>query len=147
MAWREITEADALGAMNAAETAAYQAAVIGIGQDPLAQITVQVVQECRGHIADCAQNQLAAGNTLPERTIYHALALIRFRMLTRLDLEVTEDRRKEQKDAIAFFHRAAECKVSIEQPEGATDTSGPVQKITLLSNHGRQSTRDNLKGL
>lgn len=147
MAWREITATDALGAMNAAETAAYQGAVIGQGQDPLAQITAQVVQECRGHIADCAQNKLAEGSTLPERVHYHALALIRFRSLTRLDLEVSEDRRKEQRDAIAFFHRCAECKVSIEQPVGATDESGAVQTITLLSKNERQATRQNLSGL
>lgn len=122
--WREITETDAHNAMNAAETAAYQVAVIGAGQDPLAEITAQVVQECRGHIADCQHNTLAAGNTLPERTLYHALAMIRFRMLTRLDLEVSEDRRKEQRDAIAFFTRVADCKVAIEPGDGTGAEDG-----------------------
>lgn len=147
MAWREITEADALGAMNAAETAAYQLAVIGVDQDPLAQITAQVVQECRGHIADCPQNQLAEGSTLPERTLYHALALIRFRMLTRLDLEVTEDRRKEQKDAIAFFHRVSECKVKIELPTGALEEEGSAENIELIDSVTREFTREKQSGL
>jgi hypothetical protein len=84
--WRELTEADVLGAMNAPETAGYQAAAAGDGQDVLADITAQVVQECRAHIADCERNSLAAGDTLPERVMYHAVALIRYRMLTRLDM-------------------------------------------------------------
>lgn len=40
--WLEITEDDVLGAMNAAELAAYQGAVTGAGQDPLEDITLQV---------------------------------------------------------------------------------------------------------
>ena len=122
--WREITEEDVLGAMNAAELAAYQGAVTGIAQDPLADITTQVVQECRAHIADCERNSLAAGNTLPERGIYHAIALIRFRMLTRLDMEVSEDRRREQRDAVEFFRRVSECKVAIEPGDGTASPDG-----------------------
>jgi hypothetical protein len=122
--WRELTEADVLGAMNAPETAAYQAAAAGDGQDVLADITGQVVQECRAHIADCQHNTLAAGSTLPERVMYHAVALIRFRMLTRLDLEVSEDRRREQRDAVEFFRRVSECKVAIEPGDGSASEDG-----------------------
>ena len=138
-----------LAAMNAAETAAYQLAVIGVGQDPLAEITAMVVQECRGHIGDSTRNTLAAGNKLPERVFYHALAMIRFRMLTRLDLEVSEDRRKEQRDALAFFYRVAEGKVDIEQPEGAIDDSGSTGggSVETVSGRERIATRTKLSGL
>lgn len=122
--WRELTEADVLGAMNAPETAAYRAAATGDGQDVLADITVQVVQECRAHIADCQHNTLAAGSTLPIRVIYHAVALIRFRMLTRLDIEVSDDRRREQRDAVEFFRRVSECKVAIEPGDGSASEDG-----------------------
>ncbi len=122
--WRELTEADVLGAMNALETAAYQAAAAGDGQDVLADITAQVVEECRAHIADCQRNSLAAGATLPERVMYHAVALIRYRMLTRLDMEATEDRRREQKDAVEFFRRVSECKVAIEPGDGTASEDG-----------------------
>lgn len=68
-------------------------------------------------------------------------------LLTRLDLEVSEDRRKDASEALRFFERVADGKVAIEQPTGAIDTSGPVQAIALLSNHERQATRQNLRRL
>jgi hypothetical protein len=85
--------------------------------------------------------------TLPERVLRPALHLIRKDLLTRLDLEVSEDRRKDAAEAIRFFERVADGKVTIEQPTGEIDTSGPVQAITLLSDHERQATRQNLSGL
>lgn len=122
--WRTLTEADVLAALNTAESSAYQTAVVAEGQDVLADITGQVVQECRAHIADCHNNTLAAGATLPERVIYHAVALIRFRMMTRLDIEVSDDRRREQRDAVEFFRRVSECKVAIEPGDGTASEDG-----------------------
>lgn len=145
--WREITEDDVLGVLNAPEVAAYQTAAAGDGQDVLADVTSQVVNHCRGYIADNRENQLAEGLTLPERCIRPALHLIRKDLLTRLDLEVSEDRRKDASEAIRFFERVADGKVSIEQPDGAIDTSGPVQTIETISNNERQATREKLSGL
>lgn len=145
--WRELTEDDVLGVLSEPEVAAYQGAATGSGQDVLADILGQVINHCRGYIADNTQNALAAGLTLPERCLRPALHLIRKDLLTRLDLEVSEDRRKDASEALRFFERVADGKVSIEQPTRATDTSGPVQTVTLLSNHERQATRDKLSGL
>ena len=133
--------------MNAAELAAYQSAVIGDGQDPLADITATAVNEARGFIGDCKENQLAEGLTIPERIVHHVLAIIRFRMLTRLDLEVSEDRRIEYRDARKFLERVSECKVQLEQPEGAVDTSGTGETIELLEADDREFTRRKQSGL
>lgn len=145
--WRELTESDVLGVLSEPEAAAYQSSAIGSGQDVLADVLGQVVNHCRGYIADNAQNSLAEGLTLPERCLRPALHLIRKDLLTRLDLEVSEDRRKDASEALRFFERVADGKISIEQPTGATDNSGPVQAIALISNHDRQATRQNLAGL
>lgn len=147
MAWRELTEADVLGVLNSAEINAYQAAVIGAGQDPLADAIRAVVNQCRGYIADNQANTLAAGVTLPERVHLSALHLIRVEMLTRLDIEVSKDRESAKRDAIRFFERVSEGRVAIEQPEGAIDTSSPAQTIETISTHERQATRQNLAGL
>lgn len=147
MAWRELTETDVLGVMNSAEVAAYQAAVVGLGQDPLADCTVTVVNQCRGYIADNPANSLAAGVTLPERVHLSALHLIRVEMLTRLDLEVSKDRESAKRDAIRFFERVSEGKVAIEQPTGAIDTASPPAAIETVSTNERQATRAKLAGL
>lgn len=145
--WRELTEADVQGVLSEPEAAAYQASAIAVGQDVLLDIIGQVVQHARGYIADNPANKLAEGVTLPERVIRPALHLIRKDLLTRLDLEVSEDRRKDAAEAIRFFERVADGKVQIEQPTGATDDSGPQQTIEVVSNHERQATRQNLSGL
>lgn len=148
--WRSLTTDDVLAAMNAPETAAYESAAIAPGQDVLAEITTQVVQECRAHIADCDRNSLAPGETLPERVIYHAVALIRFRMLTRLDLQISEDRRREQRDAVEFFRRVSECKAAIEpgdgtaSPDGTDSQASPRPGITART---RNFSRDQQSGI
>lgn len=147
MAWRQITQADVLGVLNAPESTAYQSAAAGSGQDVLSDVITQVVHHCRGYIADFAGNKLALGLTLPERAIRPALHLVRKDLITRLDMEVSRDRESDAKEAIRFFERVADGKVQIELPDGATDDSGPVQTIQTLSNHERQATRQTLSGL
>lgn len=148
--WRELTENDVLAALSEPESTAYQSAAIGAGQDVLAEITAQVVQECRAHIADCARNSLAAGATLPERVMYHAVALIRYRMLTRLDMEASEDRRREQRDAVEFFRRVSECKVAIEpgdgtaSPDGNDSMASPRPGITARDRNFSRSQQDGI---
>jgi phage gp36-like protein len=139
-----------LAALNEPETSAYQVAATGIGQDVLGDITRQAVQECRAHIADCHRNSLAPGDSLPERVIYHTVALIRYRLMTRLDIEVSEDRRREQRDAIEFFRRVSECKVAIEPGDGTASEDGtdsqasPRPGITARS---RNFSRDQQSGI
>jgi phage gp36-like protein len=135
------------GAMSSPELDAYNLAAISVGQDPLAEITETAVQEARAHIADCASNTLAAGSTVPERVIHHILAIIRFRMLTRVDGVVGDDRRTEYRDAKRFFERIAECKVTIEAPTGATEASGATPSTETLSTRVRIAGRDQLSGL
>lgn len=148
MAWRTLTSADVLGVLNSAESSAYQAAVIGVGQDPLQDAITAVVNQCRGYIADNPTNSLAEGVTLPERTHLSALHIIRVEMLTRLDLEVSKDRADARKDAIRFFERVSDGKVAIEQPSGLPlDNQTPPPSIETISTNERQATRANLAGL
>lgn len=145
--WRELTEADLLGVLNAPETAGYQDAAIGAGQDPLADAITAVVNQCRGYIADNPANALAEGLTLPERVILSALHIIRVEMLTRLDIEVSKDRIAAKADAIRFFERVADGRVSIEQPTGTTDDSGASTKVETLSSRDRIANRSKMAGL
>jgi len=145
--WRELTEDDILGVLNASETAAYQSAVAGSGQDVLADAITAVVNQCRGYIADHPGNSLATGVTLPERTHLSALHIIRVEMLTRLDMEVSEDRRAARRDAIRFFERVADGRVTIEQPDGETDPDGSSTRVETIASRERISTRQNLSGL
>lgn len=145
--WRELTEDDILGVLNASETAAYQNAVIAAGQDVLTDAFTAVVNQCRGYIADNPSNSLATGVTLPERTHLSALHIIRVEMLTRLDMEVSEDRRAARRDAIRFFERVADGRVTIEQPDGEIDPDSSATGVETISSRDRISTRQKLSGL
>lgn len=147
MAWLELTIADVLGVLNEPETLGYQGAAAAAGQDPIVDSIRLVTHQCRGYIGDHSANKLAAGLTLPERCHLPALHMVRVEMLTRLDMEVSKDRESAKRDAIRFFERVSEGKVEIEQPEGATDDSGPVTTIKVLSDNERQATRESLRGL
>lgn len=146
--WRILTVADVLGVLSAPEAAAYQSAAIGSGQAVLTDVLGQVINHCRGYIADNRENHLATGLTLPERCLRPALHLIRKDLLTRLDLEVSEDRRKDAAEALRFFERVADGKVSIEQPTGVTDDSSAVETIEVSAAvPPRKWTRQQQSGL
>lgn len=145
--WKQPTESDVLGVLNALETAAYKRAAVAPGQNVLADILTQVVNHCRGYIADNKANKLAAGLTLPERVIRPAMHMVRKDLLTRLNLEVGEDRRRDATEALRFFERVADGKVAIELPTGETDRSSATPAITLLSEGDREASRQTLAGL
>ncbi len=148
MSWRELTEDDVLTTLAGPELNAYRVAALKAGQaDPLAEIVATAVAEARGHIADCAVNRLAAGMTLPSRVVHHVIAIVRYRLMSRLDMEVGEARTQEYRDARRFLERVSECKVSIEQPEGATEEDGSNEAIEVVSASGREATREKLRGL
>jgi hypothetical protein len=146
--WRTITSTDMLGVLNATEAAAYQVAAIGTLQDPLADATEAVVNQCRGYIADNPANQLADGLTLPERCHLPAMHMIRVEVLARLDMPVSEDRAKAKADAIRFFERVADGKVAVEQPTGTLSSETPAApSCETLSSRDRIATREKMAGL
>lgn len=145
--WRELTEDDILGVLNASEQRIYLAAVKGTEQDVFVDISTAVINHARGYIADNPANSLADGLTLPERVIRPALHLIRKDLLTRLNQEVSEDRRKDASEALRFFERVADGRVQIEQPTGDTDDSGSSSSTETLASRDRISTRAKLSGL
>ena len=147
MAWVTITEEEVRSAMSAPELSALEVAAAQVGQEVLYEITKQVVQECRAHIADCAANQLAEGDTVPQRVVHHVIAIVRMRMLTRVDMEASEDRRAEYRQALRFFERVSECKVAIEAPEGATEESGGTPGMQTLFSRDQVAGRSRLSGL
>lgn len=120
MSWRALTETDVETVLLGPELESFRSvagAADGSEDDKLDAILATVTDECRAHIEDCATNRLGPAGTLPERVIHHALAIVRQRILSRIDIESSETRTREYKDAVAFFHRVSECKVKIEKPD------------------------------
>jgi hypothetical protein len=122
MAWVTITEADVQTRLAGAELSAYRTAAKASGQsDPLTEIISAVVDEVRGYIAACDRNTLGAGQTVPSKLKSATLAVIRYKLVTRLPIAVNTERTTEYRDAIALLERTADCKFAIEEP--ATESS------------------------
>lgn len=118
MAWITITDADVQTRLAGAELSAYRSAAKATGQaDPLPEIISGVVDEVRGYVAACDRNTLGAGSTIPEKLKSAALAMIRYRLITRLPLSIGDERKAEYNDALRLLERVSECKFSVEEPE------------------------------
>lgn len=94
----------------------------GSDGDVLPDIMESAVMEARGRIAACKTNSLAEGLTLPEGVIHHVVAIIRYRLLSRIGMTVKESREQEYKDARRFLEEVSRCKVAVPDPGGADDT-------------------------
>ena len=149
MAWTEITEDDWRSSINEPEETAVRAGMIASGQaDPFGVVARQVTDLVRNAIRSGPGNRLDPDATkLPPSANFHAVALIRFRLLTRFASELLDDdRRLEQKQAMDWLKEVRRGFEKIEAPDGdGTDTATPM--IEVRSNHERQATRDNLRGL
>lgn len=83
MAWIAITEHYVKTRLAGAELNALKTAALAPGQsNPLTEIIANTVQEWRGKLR--RYHALETGDTVPEELAIHVLAMIRFRLITRL---------------------------------------------------------------
>lgn len=144
MAWTTITVEQVKTRLAGAELTAVQSAALADAQtDPLPEIVVQVVDEIRGY---CAAGGVTLGlaNTIPCKLVGAALAIIRYRLCTRLPVRslLTDARVDENRDALTLLSRVADQKFSVEEPtEASTEqASAPAPSMTPKTlNYGRTS--------
>ncbi len=149
MSWTTLTEDDLRSSINANEDAAIRTAALASGEgDPYISVKRQITDLFRNAIRSGPGNHLDPDTAnLPASAIFHAVAKIRYRLLTRFCSELlNDDRRTENKDAEAWLKDVRRGVEKIEQP-GDEPSAGNVPSITLISHHERQATRRNLSGL
>lgn len=124
MSWTTITENDVLAGLNASESSAYRTKLLGDGQlDPLLEITDQVVAEIRDAVRSNPDNILSASaDQVPGSAKYHAVAIIRYRLITRLAGVPNESRRAEWDRANRWLDQVAQGRIRIESGATGTDT-------------------------
>lgn len=147
MAWINITEAYVQTRLTGAEVTALKTVALASGQtDPLPEIVEQVVDEVRGHVA-AGGNTLGSASTIPEKLLSAALAIIRFRLTTRLPKFTSDDnRRREYEDAVRLMERVADGKFRVEEPivEDTEESSGPSPSTSKPDRH---FSRDEQEGI
>ena len=126
MAWISITTDDVKTRLAGAEVTALQSAALAAGQtDPLPEIIAQVVDEVRGYVA-AAGATLGAAGTIPQKLLSAALAIIRYRICTRLPVKsfLNEDRVRENDAALRLLEKVADRKFLVEEPTVADTEVG-----------------------
>lgn len=124
MPWISITEDDVKTRLSGPELSAFKSAALASGQgSPLPDIINQVVNEMRGYIAACESNQLGAGTTIPDKLLGATLAMIRYRLATRLPVAslLDENRINENREALRLMERVAACSFRLEEPDSISD--------------------------
>jgi hypothetical protein len=135
MAWITITTNDVKTRLAGAELTAYQTAALAVGQtDPLPEIIQGVIREVRGRVAACRQNTLGDGDTIPDELLHHALAVIRYRLTTRLPIAVKEERKQEYDDALETLREVAKCEFVVESPTTPTSEVVGTVEPTITAN-------------
>lgn len=147
MAWITPSADDVKTRLTGAELVAFRTVALASGQaDPITQIMLDCANEVRGYVAAGGYTMGAAG-TIPPQTLAPALAIMAYRLATRLPLKVSDDRRKQYEDAIAYLRDVAAGRSLIE-----TDASGemaPGATSVVISSRGstRAVTSTGMRGL
>ena len=120
MAWITLTEANLGERLAGAELAALQTAATGSAGNTVPHVLESVVAEVRGRVAAYSRNKLGPAGTIPEELKASALAITRWRILSRLPgMKSLQDeaRRAEYADALSLLSAVADGKFAILQPE------------------------------
>lgn len=143
MSWITLSVDDVLPGLSSVEATAHRTGLLSAGQsDPLIALLSSVTEEVRSRVAACPNNSLDADTaTIPGECRYHAAALARYRLLSRLPLEIQESRMIEYREALRFLDKVADCKVTIAQPESVSGEVIARQAGPQITARTRQFTR------
>lgn len=136
MAWITLTSADLRNRLSDVEFSSVGEAQLAAGQtveSVLAEVFEGVVRLIRGHAA--RKNTLGPAGTIPDETKDAALAILRFRVFTRLpDLGLlSDDRRTEYKDAMKLLDALGRGDFVIEAPaEASTEISAATSASEVV---------------
>ena len=127
MAWITPSVANVNTRMAGAELAALQTAALAYGQtDPTALIIGGVVKELRGRLRN--KCTLEAGETIPDNWEHHFLAIVRYRLFTRLPGTsfITPQREQEYQDAVEAMRQLGPILPDEATTADTTPYAGPM---------------------
>lgn len=149
MAWITLTEAHLGERLAAAELAALQSAAVGAYGNTVPDVLASVVAEVRGRTAANKANALGAAGTIPEELKAAALAIARWRILSRLPgMKSFQDeaRRLEFEKADALLVSTAKGEFAVEQPEAPIEADVGSVPAPDVGDERTDFSRENFDG-
>lgn len=153
MAWISITIDSLKGIMADAEYMGITEASLPDGKTATEIVEEEIaksVTEARGYVAGYASNVLAPGETIPDELTASVLAILRYRVITRLPgmKRFLDDRRvAEYEEAMRKLRDVSKGALRIVNPETPAPEQAGGSTIQVVRRAVRQVTRGNMKGL
>jgi len=149
MPWITITEADLLKTKMAPLVSVLRSAAIEPGQDdPVEAITADVISRIRNKVSTCATNKVETDTTkIPASLKALACRMILREAKGRLDMDLTEDERRERDIDEKELTAVARCELVVDQAD--VPTAPPVQAVQpgpTISARKRRFSRDQQSG-
>lgn len=120
--WRAITRDEAAKIVGVSELEAYETVELAEGEtQPLEKLIADVTEQFRDAIRSQPTNQVGADGTLPGGAIPEALAIIRFRLHTRIGASVSEERMEEYRQARTYMGGIASGRYKFTVPDELTE--------------------------
>lgn len=148
MNWRTVDEADLAASLSQREIDVFRRDGSVDGSDPVARLLTRTVALVRTYVATNGKvRRMGPSGTLPESLVSPAIDYAAYDVLKRVNVPVSEDRRRARERAEDLFERVAEGKFTPES-DGADDTAstdGPA--IEVVSTVRTRVSADKLEGL
>ena len=132
MDWRIVDEADLAASLSQREIDGFRQDGSVDGSDPVARLLARTVALVRAHVATNGKvRRMGPSGTLPESLISPAMDYAAYDVLKRINVPVSEDRRRARERAEDLFERVATGKFTPESDgaDDASSTDGPAIEV------------------
>ena len=118
--WRAVDETDLAATVSQGEIDAFRADGPTDGSDPVARLLQSTVETVRGYIScNGAVRPMGPPGTLPRGLVIHSMDFAMAKVLNRIGVPLTEDRRKALEKAEGLFEKISQGVIT---PESYAET-------------------------
>ncbi len=116
--WRTVDETDLAATLSQGEVDAFRADGPTDGSDPVARLLQSTVDAVRGYISCNGAVRMGPSGTIPRGFVIPAMDYAMGKVLNRIGVPLTEDRRKALEAATALFEKISQGAIT---PESYTE--------------------------
>lgn len=116
--WRTVDETDLAATLSQGEVDAFRADGPTDGSDPVARLLQSTVDAVRGYISCNGAVRMGPSRTIPRGLVIPAMDYAMGKVLNRIGVPLTEDRRKALEAATALFEKISQGAIT---PESYTE--------------------------
>lgn len=123
--WRTVDETDLAATVSQSEIEAFRADGPLDGSDPVARLLESTVETVRGYLSCNGALKMGPAATIPRGLVIPAMDFAAAKVLNRIGVPLSEDRRKALEKAESLFEKISQGAITPESyaEDGATDDS------------------------